>query len=127
MDPCDAVRLWCIGRRLTDDDPELAEAFRRWRAPAPGRDDPLAHGTPAAPWVLVVFATAFVVWTAGPALGVAVAVLAVAGLYGDAPSRPLRRPGRAAAPGRGGGGAQRRPHPGDDGMPSDFRWCGPWF
>jgi hypothetical protein len=114
--------LSAIERRLVDDDPALAEAFRRWDAPA--RTCAAGPGeTTAPPWVLVVFVTAAAVWIVTSSFGVAVGVLAVSWVLFEVIDRRARRPGTTGAADAGApADSDRR----DDGGLPPHPWLPGW-
>jgi Protein of unknown function (DUF3040) len=120
--PGEGDELAAIERRLVDDDPALAEAFRRWEAPA--RTCATWRGeTTAPPWVLAVFLTATVVWIATSSFGVAVGVLALSWVLFEVIDRRARRPGTA---GTADAGAQADSDRRDDGGLPPHPWLPGW-
>jgi Protein of unknown function (DUF3040) len=112
--PGEGDELLAIERWLVDDDPALAEAFRRWAVP--GR----TCETTAPPWVLAVFLAAVVVWIATSGFGVAVGVLALSWVLFEVIDRRARGPGTPGTTDAGApAGSDRRD---DGGLPPD-----PWL
>ena len=106
--------LTAIERGLADDDPGLAEAFRRWQAPEVAPD--VQEGdTAVPPWVLAVFATAAFSWALSPSFGVLAAVVALAW---DLLESDQRGPGRPR---------RRRARERDDGGPPPAAWRNGWM